>query len=352
MTQDGNSQIPLHNNNTYKRRYKNTNHTMSYAAPDCDECEGIVLATRIHLRKANHPRTEQQWREQVQQMQTICDTCDAIVAGVMAVDAEPIPKFPEYNLVQVLQSIVEEQQQLAPKTKTPLYVLPVQPWGEFTPALNALIDWARKYHTATVKVVHAIWLYSSEVSIAPIAASVASTLLRHMRMSDTLVVGAALPGHEYHPPTSTDTSVLWELNGRTSPWNTLALWNLSKIGLTGFQLVSEGIPTSPKLTLPPSTMDHSFSMQSTSPAVTTTSSFTSAGIEEVVAIALLQSILGKDQAKAKLVHIPELEWKVDFDKDPARQAWHQQKMQSKLERASQQLSCFGNGALQGFVYHL
>jgi hypothetical protein len=194
--------------------------------------------------------------------------------------------------------------------------------------------------------VHAIWLYSAEVSIAPIAASVASTLLRHMQISDTLVVGAALPGHEYHPPTSTDTTVLWELNGRTSPWNTLALWNLSKIGLTGFQLVSEGIPTSP------STMDHSSSIQKTSPAVTTASSFTAAGIEEVVAIALLQTILGKDQTKAKLVHIPELEWKVDFDKDPARQAWHQQKMQSKLERASQQLSCFGNGALQGFVYHL
>lgn len=315
---------------------------------------GIVLATRIHLRKANQPRSERQWREQVEQMQTICDGCDSIVAGVMAVDAEPVEKFPNYNLVQVLQSIVAEQQQGNQTThspmKKPLHVLPVQPWGEFTPALNALIDWARKYKSSS-PVVQAILLYSAEVSIVPMAATVVSTLQHHLTMSDTLVVGAALPGHDYHVPSSTTTSspeTVWDLNGRTSPWNTLALWNLSKISLTGFQLVSEGIPTLPKLS-PTTQVDSSASSINSTP-VTTIS--TAAGIEEVVAIALLQTILGKDQAKAKLVHIPELEWKVDFDKDPARQAWHQQKMQSKMERASQQLSCFGIGTLQGSVHHL
>jgi hypothetical protein len=79
----------------------------------------------------------------------------------------------------------------------------------------------------------------------------------------TLVCGAVLWGHDYRDDTwKDDTATTLEpqpprvvipdddeeddvdddiggsvpiaLNGRTSPWNTLALWNVSKLALTGF----------------------------------------------------------------------------------------------------------------------
>jgi hypothetical protein len=42
--------------------------------------------------------------------------------------------------------------------------------------------------------------------------------------ADTAVVGACLPGHDYK-----GTATVAELNGCTSPWNTLALWDLRKL---------------------------------------------------------------------------------------------------------------------------
>jgi hypothetical protein len=32
-----------------------------------------------------------------------------------------------------------------------------------------------------------------------------------------------------------------ELTGRTAPWNTCALWDVPKLALTGFHLVSKGL---------------------------------------------------------------------------------------------------------------
>jgi hypothetical protein len=65
------------------------------------------------------------------------------------------------------------------------------------------------------------------------------------------------------------------LNARTTPWNTLAIWKVSMLALTGFQVVSDGILTE----------------DATEPSY---------GVEEVVAIALLQKVLGATKAKAKL----------------------------------------------------
>jgi hypothetical protein len=57
-----------------------------------------------------------------------------------------------------------------------------------------------------------------------------------------IITGAVLQGHQYHAPTESNTDELQvELTGRTTPWNTLALWNLPVLALTGFLLVSEGL---------------------------------------------------------------------------------------------------------------
>jgi hypothetical protein len=142
--------------------------------------------------------------------------------------------------------------------------------------------------------------------------------------SDVLVAGARLAGHDYRAQEDA-TAVVAPLTGRTSPWNTLAVWNLRKLALTGFQLVSDGLVTDDDKNQEP----------------------WYGGIEEVVAIALLQKLLGADRAKAKLLHIPGIEWDQNFD-DPERKRWHEYKMESKATRAAHQLALT---RLEGEVVH-
>jgi hypothetical protein len=135
-------------------------------------------------------------------------------------------------------------------------------------------------------------------------------LCRHVIEDEdnTLVAGAALNGH-LHAGDNQEV----ELNGRTCPWNTLAVWNARRLSLTGFSLCSD------------------------------IGSY--AGVEECVAIALAQKLFPK--TKAKLVKLPEIDWQEDFE-DEKRQKWHEEKMKSKLERAGHQLEIMG---LSGKVLH-
>lgn len=61
-----------------------------------------------------------------------------------------------------------------------------------------------------------------------------------MYTSNEILSGAVLPGHDYNQA-EMGREIEVELTGRTTPWNTLALWNLPKLALTGFLLVSEGL---------------------------------------------------------------------------------------------------------------
>lgn len=49
----------------------------------------------------------------------------------------------------------------------------------------------------------------------------------HMGGADDLVVGAALPGHAFQRGETV------ALTGVTTPWNTLALWDVSKLARLG-----------------------------------------------------------------------------------------------------------------------
>lgn len=53
---------------------------------------------------------------------------------------------------------------------------------------------------------------------------------------NTLVVGPSLLGHEFTEGPQT-------LRGRTCPWNTAALWNVSKLALIGFPMIGDGVPS-------------------------------------------------------------------------------------------------------------
>jgi hypothetical protein len=305
----------------------------------------LIVATRLHLGQSASPPADLD--QKVAGFYKFCsESCPPGSMGVLAVDATP--KIPGYDLVQAVQAACDKATTAASPTTTTttttrLHVLPVTPWGKFVPALNALVQFAaasQPLHDKEKDSCHQILFCSAETSCS---AQAVRTLQSHLQ-DDTAVVGACLPGHDYQSATQCSTTadaaavqqqqqqqpVIVPLNGRTSPWNTLALWDLRKLALTGFLPVSDGL-------LSDDATDPSF------------------GIEEVVATCLLQKLLGADQAKSKLVQLTTtdsnddagVDWNQSFD-DPERKKWHEQKMKSKLTRAARQLELTG---LSGVVHH-
>jgi hypothetical protein len=130
-----------------------------------------------------------------------------------------------YDFVKAVERAAHNASISMEEAHPPLQVVPVTPWGKFVPALNALVRYAAvECHAQLILFVSA---ETEAPSITP--------LLDNMDNS-TLVVGALLEGHQFD-----DTAERVALNGRTTPWNTLALWNLEKLALTGFPLVSDGL---------------------------------------------------------------------------------------------------------------
>ncbi|CAN0330174.1 unnamed protein product, partial [Ectocarpus fasciculatus] len=97
-------------------------------------------------------------------------------------------------------------------------VFEVTPWGKFTPALNALLGFAARDGAELVM------FQSLETTVGKDAVS---GMEAHMGPGD-LVVGAALTGHAFQ---GGGTTV--ELTGVTTPWNTLALWDVTKLAKLG-----------------------------------------------------------------------------------------------------------------------
>jgi hypothetical protein len=256
----------------------------------------LVIATRLHLGKASSPPNDEKIKEWISNFQrltsqnTVDENCEYTCIPVIAVDATP--KIPGYDYVDAIR------QRCPPN----IYVLPVTPWYQFVSALNALL----LYATHDVKA-HCILFVSAEVSAS---ASCIATLLRHLK-DDTLVVGAAMNGHVYNSKPGENVV----LTGRTCPWNTLAIWNVPKLCQTGFVMVSD--------------------------------LGSAGGVEECAAVALQQKLFSVSDRKAKLVQLKEITWQETFD-DEERKKWHEQKMNSKLERAQQQLAAL---QLTGSVLH-
>ena len=287
----------------------------------------MVFATRLHLGHAQTPPTDADLRRTVSSFLTWAASCGAERAAI-AVD--PAPKIAGYDLVSAVEAARDayysECQTDAANTDGARLcdVVPVTPWGKFVPALNALISWAA---TLPGGGAGRVLFASAETTLAP--ASVA-LLLDHVD-DGTLVAGCALPGHDYHEETeTTEAGGEVPLTGRTTPWNTCAVWNVPKLATTGFPLVAEGLHWQQEggkdgtLTPGPS------------------------GVEEASAIALLQRTLPTGTAAAKLVRVPGVQWEVEWD-DAERREWHERKMQSKTERAAVHLRTLG---LEGTVQHV
>eukprot|EP00128_Syssomonas_multiformis_P004088 Colp12_sorted_trinity150504_noHs@22396 len=190
--------------------------------------------------------------------------------------------------------------------KVPVVAVPVMIWGSFIPALNALV-----YHAAAVQATNILFL-SVEVALSRHSVD---TLHRYMD-EETLVVGAALDGHEFSEGEQ-------ELSGVTTPWNTAAVWNVPSLMKTGFLGIAEGYTTADGKVMP-------------------------AGVEEVSVIALHQKLF-PGKAKAKVIDISGASWQARW-MDEEREKWHRAKMASKVSRPAAHLAALGN--LSGTVEHI
>ena len=178
----------------------------------------------------------------------------------------------------------------------------VKPWGRFVHALNVAVSYAKENSF------QALLFMSLETRLSTDATS---KLLQHLG-PDVLVAGAALPGHTFQPGHAP-----LPLTGRTTPWNTAAVWDVTKLGNTGFPLVGDG------------------------------DAVLAGGVEEVSAIALRQHV-DPTSSKAILLAVPGMSWETNFE-DPERRVWHEKKMASKNERPRLHMAALGIPA--GEVWH-
>jgi len=175
-----------------------------------------------------------------------------------------------------------------------LKILHVDPWISFTQPLNMLVEKAMGIK-ATQLILQSIEVFVTEDQI---------TQLESHLDKNTLVVGAKLTKtHAKH-------SGWQKLTGDSCPWNTLAIWDVQKLGITGFLPLSSGhldkIP---------------------------------GGIEEVAVISLLQHLY-PHKCMAKVIDIGEIIWEHNITCNHRRKL-HDNKMLSKAFRASAQLDFLG-----------
>lgn len=274
----------------------------------------IILATRIHLGKQSSPPDQSKL---VRTLSSFLLTASSINASKALIAIDPEEKIAGYDLVSAIQKALEEARKASVRHESQhCAIIKVSPWGNFVPALNALTSWACKNQENYGKSV--IMFVSAETSVNKDTI----TDLSHHMSENTLVVGAALPGHDYKG-NGGDNGIEIDLTGRTCPWNTSAMWNLNKLALFGFPLVADGL--------------HQLE----------DGKHVAAGIEEFATILTYQSN-SADNNKAKLVKVRGVEWEQNFE-DEERRKWHEAKMKSKFTRAEVHRNLLGGK--KGKVIH-
>lgn len=232
-----------------------------------------VSATRLHSANAKKTSIEiddlKRWCDQV------LSYCDYLI---IAVDAEYASKFHD---------------ELAGYNKN-IRVITINSWISYTHPLNTILE-------------EAMHAGANEILFQSIEVVTSIQTVRKLKAylkDDTLVIGAKLSGHCW------DDDKAVAITGSSTPWNTLALWNVKKLGLTGFLSVSSGslvgIP---------------------------------GGVEEAVTISLLQH-LNPNTMKAKIVNIADVVWKTQWECN-YRTNYHNEKIASKDLRSKIQLDKLG-----------
>ena len=252
--------------------------------------------TRIHIGEASRPPDVDALRAFVDRVAPHVDRV-AIAVGAPGIEDTT-------ERLRQLSDLVARCQAATQGAETIVDIIPVDPWGAFTPALNALAAHASKQGCGLALFASVETTFSADT-----VAALREQLMTH----DALVVGAALPGHDFQEGRR-------PLGGRTAPWNTLALWRLDRLCLVGFPLVADGVHAG-----------------------------VAAGVEEVATIRAAHA-LDPSRATAVLLEAPGVEWATSFD-DPARADWHARKMSSKEARPAVHLELMG-GSKGATVLHV
>ena len=219
--------------------------------------KNLAIATRIHLGKSSQPPEQSKLNRTVTSFITFCSQLQSSTKSklsvAIAVDSEE--KIKGYDLSKAIEEAIDfgqqQQQQQQQQDRIHIDIVKVSPWGNFIPALNALVSWAANVtleDTDSSSDSPLLLFVSAETHMTT---SSVHSLCGHMD-SSTLVAGARLQGHMHAHVHDNDQTTLGEkkrndeyvkveLNGRTTPWNTAAVWNLRKLSLIGFPLVAEGI---------------------------------------------------------------------------------------------------------------
>ena len=270
----------------------------------------LVIATRLHLGRASSPPTEESLHSVLANLRGVCDDNglrqDYETEVLIAVDATP--RLEGYDYVEAVRSALHSNSTNEANGSNHIHILPVTPWGKFVPALNSLV-----IHAKTQQEADLIMFVSAEVNLS---CKTVRTLCQQVSDNKNVIVaGAVLNGHQYHEieSSSDERGRVVPLTGRTTPWNTLCVWDLHKLSMTGFSIISD--------------------------------LGKSAGVEECAAIALLQNLF--PEAEARLVNVDGTKWEEEFQ-DEERRKWHEEKMKSKVERPRRQLELLG---LSGTVLH-
>ncbi|CAF0761165.1 unnamed protein product [Adineta ricciae] len=178
------------------------------------------------------------------------------------------------------------------QSNIPIDFIPIQPWIGISTPLNILLNHIPIDHQYVL-------IQSAEIQCT---SRHIACLRSHMTDNDDILcVGAALDGHQ-----TSDEKYL-SLRGDTSPWNTLAIWNLKKLRRTGFPLCADLVNPS--------------------------------GMEDAITIALQQKLFGgMAKNRALLIRFDEnVPWSTQFNYDENRRLKHQVKMSSKNSRTKQLL---------------
>ncbi|KAG5185294.1 hypothetical protein JKP88DRAFT_312468 [Tribonema minus] len=263
---------------------------------------GLVAATRVHQNQSSRPID---LRAVSAFFTGALAYADTVMIAVGTTDSATLAS---------IQQTAQAAEQAASRAPGTVLVLQVTPWGQFTPALNALLCAAASAGAPL------ILFQSLETAATP---ALVSALEAELDPAQDLVVGAALPGHDFSPGEH-------EITGTTTPWNTLALWSVPQLARLGFLTVSDGAVAG-----------------------------VAAGVEEVAAISLLQQLRHSGgsggggsatrECRAKLLCLEGATWEAEWE-DDARRSWHASKMASKRQRAAAQMAALC--ARPGRVLHI
>jgi hypothetical protein len=169
-----------------------TPHIIQAAAMSIPTRPSLAIATRLHLGHASHPPPPHQLHSTLINFADLARDVRANIA-IVAVDAEE--RIEGYSLVSHVESICQEindgrtadAHECGNATfndnrirQCRIEVIPIQPWGKFVPALNAIVAYSAR------KNMQCLLLASAEVSIR---GDVMEDLWKEMNLDDTLVVG-------------------------------------------------------------------------------------------------------------------------------------------------------------------